>query len=337
MKKVGQYSYHLSHAPSIRSYASTAGKKEGEGPWGAWFDTVVLDSKLGERTWEKGESSFQKRTLQTALHKADLSPADLDLLLSGDLLNQCISSSYAARDLGIPFFGLYGACSTMAESLALAAMLIDGGFGSYIAAMTSSHFCTAERQYRMPLEYGSQRTPTSQWTTTGCGALILSPNGSGPYVTHITTGCIQDWGIKDPSNMGAAMAPAAYATLRHHFKDTNRKPEDYDLIVTGDLGVLGMNLVRELAERDHMKLGTCYNDCGVMLFDTKGQDVQCGGSGCGCSAIMLAGPILRQMEQGILHRVLFCGTGALHSPIALGQKESIPGICHAVALCTDKE
>ncbi len=337
MNKIGQYSYHLPHTPSILSYASTAGKKEGEGPWGAWFDLVVSDTKMGERTWEKGECSFQKHTLRQALKKASLSPDKLDLLLSGDLLNQCTASSYAARDIGIPFFGLYGACSTMAESLALAAMLTEGGFGPYIAAMTSSHFCTAERQYRMPLEYGSQRTPTAQWTATGCGAVLVTPDGNGPYITHVTIGSIQDWGIKDPANMGAAMAPAAYATLRHHFKDTGRTPEDYDLIVTGDLGSLGMQLVRELAERDQMKLGPRYNDCGVMLYDTKRQQVACGGSGCGCSALMLTGPILRQMEQGILHRVLFCGTGALHSPLSLGQKESIPGICHAVALSTDKE
>ncbi len=337
MNKIGQYSYHLPHTPSILSYASTAGKKEGEGPWGAWFDLVVSDTKMGERTWEKGECSFQKHTLRQALKKASLSPDKLDLLLSGDLLNQCTTSSYAARDIGIPFFGLYGACSTMAESLALAAMLTEGGFGPYIAAMTSSHFCTAERQYRMPLEYGSQRTPTAQWTATGCGAVLVTPDGNGPYITHVTIGSIQDWGIKDPANMGAAMAPAAYATLRHHFKDTGRTPEDYDLIVTGDLGSLGMQLVRELAERDQMKLGPRYNDCGVMLYDTKRQQVACGGSGCGCSALMLTGPILRQMEQGILHRVLFCGTGALHSPLSLGQKESIPGICHAVALSTDKE
>ena len=225
----------------------------------------------------------------------------------------------------------------MAQSLSLGGLAIDGGFASKVCAMTSSHYCTAERQYRSPLEYGSQRTPTAQWTATGSGAVLVGENSPGPYITHITVGKIMDWGVKDANNMGAAMAPAAYDTLKTHFSDTGRKPSDYDLIVTGDLGLLGMQLVRELFREDGIALDRNYRDCGVMLFDLNKQDVHCGASGCGCSAIVLAGFLLPEMRKGTFDRILFCGTGALHSPVALGQGESIPGICHAVALSNAKE
>ena len=314
-----------------------AGKKEGQGPLGKGFDQVFIDTKMGQNTWEKAESEFQKAAINKALDKAGKSTADIEVLLAGDLLNQCISSGYASRDLGLPFYGLYGACSTMAESLSLGAMMVDGGFASNLCAMTSSHFCSAERQYRTPLEYGNQRTPTAQWTATGAGAVILTAQGAGPYITHVTTGKIVDWGVKDANNMGAAMAPAAYDTLKTHFADTGRTPSDYDLIATGDLGLLGMQLVLELFKKDGIDLSKNYRDCGVMLFDLEEQDVHCGGSGCGCSALVLSGHILPQMNQGNLQRVLFCGTGALHSPVALGQGESIPGICHAVAISNTKE
>ena len=304
---------------------------------GRYFDQVFIDTKMGQNTWEKAESEFQKAAINKALDKAGKSTADIEVLLAGDLLNQCISSGYASRDLGLPFYGLYGACSTMAESLSLGAMMIDGGYASNLCAMTSSHFCSAERQYRTPLEYGNQRTPTAQWTATGSGAVILTSQGAGPYITHITTGKIVDWGVKDANNMGAAMAPAAYDTLKTHFADTGRTPSDYDLIATGDLGLLGMQLVLELFKKDGIDLSKNYRDCGVMLFNLEGQDVHCGGSGCGCSALVLSGHILPQMNQGNLNRVLFCGTGALHSPVALGQGESIPGICHAVAISNEKE
>ena len=252
-------------------------------------------------------------------------------MFGGDLNNQCIATSYAARSLGVPFFGLYGACSTMAESLALAALLLDGGFGTQTAAIASSHFCTAERQYRTPLEYGGQRTPTAQWTATASGAVILGQNGPGPYVTHVTAGKIVDRGIKDANNMGAAMAPAAYDTLKTHFSDTGRAPDFYDLIVTGDLGKLGKALLEELFRQDGVEFSN-YNDCGLMLFDLEHQDVHCGGSGCGCSASVLTGVLLDGVKSGQYQNILFCATGALHSPTALGQGESIPGICHAVAI-----
>ena len=261
----------------------------------------------------------------------------LDYVFAGDLLNQCIATSYSLRAQQVPFFGLYGACSTMAESLSLGAMLLDGGFGSHIAAMTSSHFCSAERQYRNPLEYGGQKPPTAQWTTTGSGAVVLSKQGKGPYVTHVTTGKVMDKGITDANNMGAAMAPAAYDTLRAHFQDTGRSPDFYDLIVTGDLGSLGKEIVLDFFQRDGVDLSKNYDDCGVLLFDAQKQDVHAGGSGCGCSAVVLTGYLLRQMALGKLNNLLFCGTGALHSPTSTMQGESIPGICHAVAITTLKE
>ena len=336
-KKLGARTYRLPSCPAVVSYASAVGKKEGEGPLGKRFDQIFPDTKMGESTWEKAESAFQKAACGKALEKAGLSAGALDLLLAGDLLNQCIGTTYAARETAAPFFGLYGACSTMAESLALAGMLLDGGFGRFACAVTSSHFCTAERQYRTPLEYGGQRTPTAQWTATASGAVLLGRQGTGPFLTHVTVGVVTDWGIKDANNMGAAMAPAAYETIRAHLADTGRVPEQYDLIVTGDLGQLGAQLVRELFRRDGVELGENYNDCGVMLYDLKRQDVHCGGSGCGCSAAVLTGLILDEMAAGRWKRVLFCGTGALHSPVALGQGESIPGICHAVAISNTKE
>ncbi len=330
-KQLGRQTYALAHPPTAAGWGSVAGKKEGEGPLGPRFDQVATESYFGQRTWERAEREMQRLAVQTALSRAGISAAGLDLLLGGDLTNQCIATGYAARSLGAPFFGLYGACSTMAEGLALAALLLDGGFGAHAAAVASSHFCTAERQYRMPLEYGGQRTPTAQWTATAAGAVVLAAEGSGPCVTHVTVGRIADCGIRDANNMGAAMAPAAYETIRAHLADTGRTPADYDLIVTGDLGQLGSTLVTELFRRDGVELEH-YADCGVLLYDLARQDVHCGGSGCGCSAAVLTASLLGDLREGRLRRVLFCGTGALHSPVSLGQGESVPGICHAVAL-----
>ena len=334
-KKLGRQTAALQDPPSVVGSASVVGKKEGEGPLAATFDHISQDDSFGERTWEKAESAMQKLALAAALNKAGFSVSALDYLLAGDLLNQCIGSGFAVRGQDVPFFGLYGACSTMAESLSLAALLLDGGFGARAAAMTSSHFCSAERQYRTPLEYGGQRTPTAQWTVTGSGCLILTREGQGPYVTHVTTGKIVDKGIKDAANMGAAMAPAAYSTIAAHFQDTGRKPSDYDLIVTGDLGKLGRDIVADWFHRDGMDLKN-LTDCGTLIYDLEGQDVHCGGSGCGCSAVVLAGFLLDGMKQGRWRRILFCGTGALLSPTSSQQGESIPSICHAVALDTGK-
>ena len=330
-KKLGRQTVALQNPPSVIGSAAVVGKKEGEGPLAATFDHISQDDSFGERSWEKAESAMQKLALAAALSKAGLSVSGLDYLLAGDLLNQCIGSGFAVRGQDVPFFGLYGACSTMAESLSLASMLLDGGYGTKIAAMTSSHFCSAERQYRSPLEYGGQRTPTAQWTVTGSGCVILADQGPGPYITHVTTGKVVDKGIKDAANMGAAMAPAAYSTLSAHFQDTGRKPSDYDLIVTGDLGQLGRDIVADWFHRDGMELKN-FNDCGTLIYDLEGQDVHCGGSGCGCSAVVLAGMLLNGMAGGRWKRILFCGTGALLSPTSSQQGESIPAICHAVAL-----
>ena len=335
-KKIGKQTFALCNPPSIAGHANVVGPKEGDGPLKDSFDVISPDASFGERSWEKAEVEMQKRALAAALEKAKQTTSVLDFLFAGDLLNQCISAGYAARSAGVPFFGLYGACSTMAESLGLAAMLLDGGFGEWGAAVTSSHFCSAERQYRTPLEYGGQRTPTSQWTATAAGAVVLAKNGDGPYITHVTPGRIQDKGIKDANNMGAAMAWAAYDTISQHFQDTNRSSSFYDLIVTGDLGKLGMEIVIDLFAADGIELRGNYSDCGVMLFDLERQAVHCGASGCGCAASVLTGYLLNGMRAGKWRNLLFCATGALHSPTSLGQGESIPGICHAVAISTGK-
>ena len=330
-KRVGQRTIALASPPSVVSFANIGGKFEAQGPLSGYFDELSQDSFFGEKTWEKAESAMQKKVVSRALDQARLKPGDIDYILAGDLLNQCIGSSFGLRELGIPFYGLYGACSTMGESLSLAAMLIDGGFAERTAAVTSSHFCTAERQYRMPVPYGSQRTPTAQWTATASGCTILGREGPGPYITHITCGKIVDKGIKDANNMGAAMAPAAYSTLKAHFEDTALSPDYYDLIVTGDLGSLGHEIVCDFFARDGVELAN-YNDCGLLLFDREQQDVHAGASGCGCSASVLCGYLLPGLLAGRWKRILFCPTGALHSPTATMQGESIPGVCHAIAL-----
>ena len=334
-KKLGSQTVALAEPPAIIGHANVVGKKEGDGPLADSFDHIEQDDTFGEKSWEKAETAMQKLALAKALDKAGQAASNLDYLFAGDLLNQCIGSGFAARGQDIPFFGLYGACSTMGESLSLAAMVIDGGFAQFAGAVTSSHFCTAERQYRTPLEYGGQRTPNAQWTVTASGAVILAKEGPGPYVTHITTGKVVDKGVKDANNMGAAMAPAAYATLSAHFQDTGRKPSFYDLIVTGDLGKLGKEIVLDFFHRDGLEL-TNYDDCGTMIFDLKKQDVHCGGSGCGCSAAVLTGYLLNGMRAGRWNHILFCPTGALLSPTSSQQGESIPSICHAVALSNSK-
>ena len=330
-KRVGKQTLYLPSCPAVAGYAGVVGKKEGEGPLGSRFDYIAEDSYFGEKSWEKAESHMLKQCFSLACDKAIIPASELDYILAGDLLNQCVSSSFAMRDSNLPYLGLYGACSTMAESLSLGAILLDGGFASSVCALTGSHFCSAERQYRYPLEYGGQRTPSSQWTVTGAGALVLSGQGK-IRVTHVTHGRIVDAGIKDPNNMGSAMAPAAFDTLRAHFRDTGRSPGDYDAIVTGDLGALGHDILEALFKADQVDLGPCYMDCGVLIYDLTTQEVNAGGSGCGCSASVLCGHILKGMEDGVWNRVLFAATGALMSPTSSQQGESIPGICHAVVL-----
>lgn len=331
MKKLGRQTAALPSRPRIIASAAVGGKREGEGPLKDCFDRVSADSYFGEESWERAESHMIRECFDLACNKAGLAAAP-DYIIAGDLLNQCVSSAFAMKDSGAPYFGVYGACSTMVESLTLAAMLVDGGYAETACAVTGSHFCTAERQYRYPLEYGGQRTPTSQWTVTGAGAAITGALGRGPYISHVTTGRIVDAGINDANNMGAAMAPAAYDTLCAHFADTGRAPEYYDAIFTGDLGALGHDIVQDMFAADGVKLGARYMDCGVLIYDLRTQDVHAGGSGCGCCASVLCGHILPAMRKGIWKRVLVAATGALMSPTSAQQGASIPGICHAVAI-----
>ena len=328
----GRQSFRLPQSPVITAWASTAGKKESEGPLAHTFDITSQDTWFGQRTWEQAEKQLQRMTLGKLAEKANMRMTDFELVFSGDLLNQCIGSSFSLRNTGIPHIGLYGACSTMAESLLMASMAVGGGFADHAVAMTSSHFASSERQYRFPLDYGGQRTPTAQWTVTGSGAALVCRDGKGPRITGCTIGTVTDLGIKDASNMGAAMAPAAYATISAHLKDFEKKPEDYDLIVTGDLGQVGKEMLLELAKRDGLSLGGRLEDCGTLVFDRENQDVHAGGSGCGCSAVTLCGYLLDRLNTGKLKSILFCGTGALLSPTSTQQGLPIPGVCHAVII-----
>lgn len=316
--------------PSIKSFAAIAGKKEGDGPLGKFFDSIYEDTTLGQSSWEKAESMMQKDCANTVMEKAHICQDDIQYIFAGDLLNQCISSTYGLRDLNIPYIGLFGACSTLAESFSLASMLVDGQSAQNCLCITSSHFCSAERQFRFPLEYGGQRTPTSQWTATAAGAAIVSDTGEGPYIKAATIGIIEDYGIKDMTNMGAAMAPSAGDTIKQFLTDSSLQPEDFDLIITGDLGVHGSELLVELLSREGIDISKQHNDCGIMIFDLEKQNVDSGASGCGCSAAVMCSYIFSQMQSGFLNNVLFAGTGALLSPTSIMQGETIPCVTHAV-------
>ncbi|MBQ3192105.1 MAG: stage V sporulation protein AD [Oscillospiraceae bacterium] len=328
----GRQSFIPEIPPVITAWASVAGKKESEGPLAHTFDIKCRDAYFGQKTWELAEKHMQQLALKKLSEKAGIPQSDFGLVFSGDLLNQCIGSSFSLRNTGIAHLGLYGACSTMAEGLLLASMAVGGGFADRVVAMTSSHFASSERQYRFPLGYGGQRTPTSQWTVTGSGAALVVRSGNGPRITACTIGTVTDLGIKDANNMGAAMAPAALQTLKAHFSDLGTEPKDYDLIVTGDLGQLGKEALLELSRREGICLGGKLSDCGTLVFDNTTQDVHSGGSGCGCSAITLCGYLLNRLNSGKLKKILFCGTGALLSPTSTQQGLPIPGICHAVCI-----
>ena len=307
--------------------ASVVGRKEGEGPLGARFDRVSEDSYFGEKSWESAESEMLRQCVALACEKGGWAPESLRWLLAGDLQSQCTGSAFALRDAGTPYLGLYGACSTMGEALGLGVLLVDGG-AERVCAATCSHFCSAERQFRTPLEYGSQRAPTAQWTATASGSTVLGMSGD-IQVRHATVGRITDLGVTDMTNMGAAMAPAAAQTLLDYFNDTATKPEDYDRIYTGDLGAIGTKLLYELLRENGIVLRN-HEDCGLILFDREAQDVHAGGSGCGCSAGVLCGHILNRMDRGELKNILFMATGALMSTTSSQQGESIPGIAHLV-------
>ncbi|MBQ2941318.1 MAG: stage V sporulation protein AD [Clostridia bacterium] len=328
----GKQSVIFESTPYIKSYASVAGKKEGEGPLGKFFDQIETDEYFGQKSFEAGESEMLKRTVNLAFSKCGKKPDDADVLFSGDLLNQCVSSIYAIRDLNVPYIGIYGACSTMAEGLMLSSMAVASGFARLSANSTSSHFCCAERQFRFPLEYGSQRPPTAQWTATASGCIVLSDEKTALKITSATVGKIVDKDIKDAANMGSAMAPAFADTVKMHLTDLSLTPDYYDLIISGDLGTLGSTLSDELLLRDGIDIRNNHFDCGCEIYDLEKQDVHAGGSGCGCSASVLCGYILPKLESGKLKRVLFGATGALMSPELSKQGESIPGISHAVAI-----
>lgn len=329
--KIGKQSIFFKEPPRVTSYASIVGQKEGEGPLGSYFDVVTQDPFLGKSNWEEAESELQKRAAMLALSKAALEPSEIRYLFSGDLLGQLIASSFGMLSLQIPMFGLYGACSTAGESISLAAMTVAAGYADHCLAVTSSHFASAEKQFRYPLEYASQRPLSTTWTVAGSGAFVIGTKGK-VKITGITTGKMMDYGIRDSMNMGAAMAPAAADTIACHFRDFNRTPEDYDLIVTGDLGIVGRELVLDLLNQQGYELRKQYFDCGIAIFDDRTQDTHSGGSGCGCSAVTLAGYLLPKLESGELSRILFLPTGALLSTVSFNEGQSIPGICHGVVL-----
>ncbi len=334
-KRIGKNTIKMEKGPTVKSSASICGKKEYEGPLGKEFDKIFEDTTLEESTWEKAESRLQAEAVNTALEKVNLETSDINYIFAGDLLNQCMSSAFGLRELDIPFLGQFGACSTMAQTLFLAALTIEAEIADYSAAVTSSHYCSSERQFRFPLQYGGQRTPTAQWTVTGAGAAILGKCGSGPKIKQVTIGKITDLGIKDINNMGAAMAPAAAKTMQSFFEDTKTSPNDYDMIFSGDLGEVGSNLLKELLVKENIKLEDNYNDCGLMIYSKDLQDVHAGGSGCGCSASVLCSLILNKIKNGEWNNVLFMATGALMSPTSSQQGETIPGVAHLINITSN--
>lgn len=331
MRRVGRGCLAFDRPPALLGRAAVGGKREAQGPLGADFDKTFGDTSLGMDTWEQAEAQLQKEAVALALARAGLVPEDLDLIFAGDLLNQCISSTFGVMGYQVPFLGQYGACSTMAQALLLAALAVESGAARQAAAVTSSHFCSAERQFRLPLEYGGQRSPTAQWTATAAGCAVVGPGGR-VKVRGGLVGKIVDLGVKDPANMGAAMAPAAADSIARYLRDTGTAPGDYDGIFTGDLGAVGTALLYQLLAEEGVHLQRVHDDCGLLLYDRQRQDVHAGGSGCGCSAAVLCGHLLKRMEQGELRDILFCATGALMSPTSQQQGQSIPGVCHVVHL-----
>lgn len=329
---VGKQSIRFERAPHIIGSASVVGKKEGEGPLGSRFDLICSDDKFGEDNWEKSESTMQKEALQTAFAKAKLQPYQIRYLFGGDLLGQLIATSFGVEEYNIPLFGLYGACSTCGESLGLAAMAVAGGYADYTAAVTSSHFASAEKQFRFPLGYGNQRPLSASWTVTGSGAFILAEKGGYAKITGITTGKVIDFGVKDSMNMGACMAPAACDTVYQNLMDFNRQPSDYDVIITGDLGYVGQSILIDLLKEKGFDISQQHQDCGIEIYDRQTQDTHSGGSGCGCSAVVLSAYILPKIQKGIWKRVLFVPTGALLSTVSYNEGQSVPGIAHAVVI-----
>ncbi len=332
IKRLGDSTIEFTGKPSIIGFSSLVGKKEAQGPLKDDFDKIVYDMHLGQDTWEKAESALQREAVSLALQKAQCSSKDVDYLFAGDLLNQCISSSYGLKDFEIPYLGQYGACSTMVQGLIMASIMVGSGASHKSACVTSSHFCSAERQYRFPLDYGGQRPQSSQWTVTGAGCCILSDEGKSkvPTVYRATVGKIVDLGVNDQNNMGAAMAPAAADTLIRYFRDTSTTPFDYDMIYTGDLGKIGSKLMCDILSKEGFDVSNNHKDCGMMIFKSDDMDVHSGGSGCGCCASVLCGHILKKVQSEKLKNILVMATGALLSPTSIQQNETIPSIAHLV-------
>ena len=334
MEKLGLQTIKLDNPVTLLNTACIVGPKESEGPMAPYFDQCLQDEFWGEKTWEKAESKILKETVNTLISKSGIPTTQIDYCFAGDLLNQCISSSFGLRELSIPFFGIFGACSTFAESLCLGSVFVSSGGAKNVLCATSSHFCSAEKQFRFPLELGNQRPPSSQWTVTGSGAAILSSSGDGPYITHITPGKIIDLGIADANNMGAAMAPAFVDTLITHFKDTNRTPSYYDAIISGDLGYIGKDIATDLAASKGYNIKDKYFDCGVLMFDKEKQDTHSGGSGCACFGTIFSGYFYKLLKEKKLNKVLAIATGALMNSTTSQQGETIPGIAHALSIET---
>ena len=338
-KKIGKSTILMEHSPVILNFASIASKKEGDGPLAAYFDIINKDPMFNKETWEQAESTMQQQIIEYLLKKSNLEAKDIDFLFAGDLLNQCTGTSYGVKSFNIPFCGLYGACSTMAESLSMASIFVDSNIAQKCIAATSSHFCSAEKQFRFPVQYGGQRTPTAQWTVTGAGSIILSQNNNSqqqkncPHIKAVTIGTIEDLGVTDINNMGAAMAPAAASTILNFFNDTNENPNNFDLIVTGDLGYVGSEILIELLNKNNLDISKNHNDCGKLIFYREPQDVHSGGSGCGCSASVLCSYILKNLKNKTFNNILFIATGALMSPTTVKQGQSIPCIAHLVNIC----
>ena len=332
LKTMGKSTFILENTPSVTGYASVVGDKEGKGPLGSCFDMVEQDSHFGKETWEQAESEMLSRAVQMAIDSSNIGKENINCIFSGDLINQCLSTTYGLRDFKIPFLGIYGACSTIAEGMLLAACFAECSGGNFMAA-TSSHFSTAERQFRFPLSYGGQRTPTAQWTCTASGAAVLSPKGASPYIRAVSVGQMTDLGVKDANNMGAAMAPAAASTIGTYIRDSGINIDDIDVIVTGDLGLVGSELLIDLLKKENIDISSKHKDCGSMIFDIEKQDVHSGGSGCGCSASVLCGYFLPRVKTGEIKEMLFAATGALLSPAAAMQGETIPSISHLIHIC----
>lgn len=337
-KRSAQGTLHFINEPKLIGRGSIVGEKESEGPLGNLFDEVEPDCRAGCKTFEQAESSLQKRAVEHAMRDAGAEFSEIDLLFGGDLLNQCSGTAYGIAGFGLPFFSLYGACSTMAESLLLASLAVDGGYAGRALAVTSSHFCAAERQFRFPLEYGGQRSQNAQWTVTGSGSVVVADEAE-QYYARVTAGCpgrIQDYGILDASNMGAAMAPAAADTLLRFFEDTGTGPADYDRIITGDLARVGSDLLYRILEKHGVDLRPVHEDCGLLIFDRERQDVHAGGSGCGCCGTVLCAKLLPELKNGTLKKILFLATGAYMSLTSSKQGEPIMGVAHLLQLESPK-